>query len=287
MCLLFLYLCDERTEGKYRLIIADNRDEYWDRPTKPLSWSDNEEYLCGHDLVPGREGGTWLGVSKTGKIGILLNVLGILDTTKLGRGHLITNFLSDETSCQQFVEENVSAIPDSFKPFHLILLDLYSSQSDSLCCDVSGKHASLTTPLSGIFSRDNAEPGTYWQKSKMNEVRFDRIVQQFNNIEQKDQLVEKLLNLLQDQTSNPDDRQLRKQAALTHMTEDLILERSAPFVCSPTIRAGTRTHSIVLVDFDGNCEFIEKTLETPIVHGDFKWETNSFQFRLRSDTEVS
>ena len=47
MCLLFMYLSDDRFEGKYRIIIANNRDEFWSRPTKPLSWSDNGVYLNG------------------------------------------------------------------------------------------------------------------------------------------------------------------------------------------------------------------------------------------------
>lgn len=46
-------------------------------------------FLSGQDLFPGREGGTWLGVSKAGKIGVLLNILGILDTTRQGRGRTV------------------------------------------------------------------------------------------------------------------------------------------------------------------------------------------------------
>lgn len=36
--------------------------------------------------MPGRTGGTWLGLSKSGKIGVLLNILGHMDPDKLGRG---------------------------------------------------------------------------------------------------------------------------------------------------------------------------------------------------------
>jgi len=37
-------------------------------------------------MEPGREGGTWLAMSKHGKIAILLNILNVLDKNKRGRG---------------------------------------------------------------------------------------------------------------------------------------------------------------------------------------------------------
>ena len=42
--------------------------------------------FSGLDQTPRKEGGTWLGASKTGRIGILLNILGINDPKKKGRG---------------------------------------------------------------------------------------------------------------------------------------------------------------------------------------------------------
>lgn len=44
--------------------------------------------FSGLDQTLGKEGGTWLGASKTGRIGILLNILGINDPRKKGRGKL-------------------------------------------------------------------------------------------------------------------------------------------------------------------------------------------------------
>ena len=42
--------------------------------------------FSGLDQTPKKEGGTWLGASKTGRIGTLLNILGINDPKKKGRG---------------------------------------------------------------------------------------------------------------------------------------------------------------------------------------------------------
>ena len=56
------------------LLLAANRDEFFDRPTAPLHrWgaSDGVEVLAGRDL---RDGGTWLGVSAAGRVAMLTNV---------------------------------------------------------------------------------------------------------------------------------------------------------------------------------------------------------------------
>ena len=45
-------------------------------------------------MTPGKEGGTWLGLSRFGKIGVLLNLdrhdYGYDELNKLGRGSLVT-----------------------------------------------------------------------------------------------------------------------------------------------------------------------------------------------------
>ena len=59
--------------------------------------------VLGLDEQPGREGGTWLGLSSLGKIGILLNVLGNSppDFRKKGRGKF-------EVLCFMFEKAEVS-----------------------------------------------------------------------------------------------------------------------------------------------------------------------------------
>ena len=56
------------------LLIASNRDEYWDRPTLPLErWHPEGD----HAIYSGRDaraGGTWLGFNATGRVAMLTNV---------------------------------------------------------------------------------------------------------------------------------------------------------------------------------------------------------------------
>ncbi len=60
----------------YILVAADNRDEYFDRPTKPLHfWPDQPNILAGRDVMRQEveEQGTWMGVSKEGRLAVLTN----------------------------------------------------------------------------------------------------------------------------------------------------------------------------------------------------------------------
>lgn len=41
MCILFIHIEPEPTEGKYRLIFAANRDETYDRPATPARKDEN------------------------------------------------------------------------------------------------------------------------------------------------------------------------------------------------------------------------------------------------------
>ena len=68
MCLILLsYL----NHPSFRLILAANRDEFYDRPTAPLGfWREAPHILAGKDL---KNGGTWLGVTKTGRICAVTN----------------------------------------------------------------------------------------------------------------------------------------------------------------------------------------------------------------------
>ena len=60
----------------YVLVAADNRDEFFDRPTLPLHfWPDQPGVLAGRDIMKEEleERGTWMGVSKEGRLAVLTN----------------------------------------------------------------------------------------------------------------------------------------------------------------------------------------------------------------------
>ncbi|XP_052073970.1 transport and Golgi organization 2 homolog [Mytilus californianus] len=249
MCLLLMYLNDDECRDGYRVIIANNRDERWDRPTKQLSfWTDNEECLSGQDLTTGKEKGTWLGVSKKGRIGILLNILGVGDREKKGRGHLVNEYISSQKGGHEYINETIKTCSSKYNSFNLILMNLSFPKTNGICCSNVNGVITESDISNGVFTCDNSSPGKPWQKSIQNRERFGNIVKECNHKEKKDQLVQELICLLTDRTTYNSDQQLATQAAMSNMEEDVILERSATFVWTPKLRYGTRTHSIILVD---------------------------------------
>ena len=90
MCLLVLAW---NTHPRYRLVVAANRDEYHDRPTAALGrWSAPDDVLGGRDL---RAGGTWLGIDRRRRFGIVTNFRDLVRTRPEApsRGGLIPRYL--------------------------------------------------------------------------------------------------------------------------------------------------------------------------------------------------
>ena len=55
----------------FPLVVAANRDEFFARPAAPaIWWPDEPDILAGRDLSAG---GTWLGVSRSGRFAALTN----------------------------------------------------------------------------------------------------------------------------------------------------------------------------------------------------------------------
>lgn len=60
-----------RAHPAYPLVVAANRDEYFERPAAPAHWwTDAPELLAGRDL---EAGGTWMGLARNGRFAALTN----------------------------------------------------------------------------------------------------------------------------------------------------------------------------------------------------------------------
>lgn len=78
---------------EWLLVAIGNRDEFHDRPTAPLAkWDDGSGIIAGRDL---QGGGTWLGVSETGRFALVTNyrVPEGPQPGRLSRGKLVTDLL--------------------------------------------------------------------------------------------------------------------------------------------------------------------------------------------------
>jgi len=102
MCLiLFAY----RVVPRAPLIVAANRDEYFARPAAPAApWADDPTVLAGRDLSAG---GTWLGVSTTGRFAALTNFRNPADHRRdaPSRGELVKAFLTGRMPARSYVHD--------------------------------------------------------------------------------------------------------------------------------------------------------------------------------------
>ncbi|XP_028904909.1 transport and Golgi organization protein 2 homolog isoform X3 [Ornithorhynchus anatinus] len=134
MCIIF-FKFDPRPTSKtaYRLILAANRDEYYHRPARRADfWGSDSEILSGLDMEEGKQGGTWLGISKKGKMAALTNYLQPqLAQDAKGRGELVTNFLTSDLDSLSYLKK-VSSEGHLYNGFNLIAADLKSLRAEQL-----------------------------------------------------------------------------------------------------------------------------------------------------------
>jgi len=119
MCLILFAIAPL---DEYQLVVAANRDEYYDRPSRPaMFWPENPEILAGKDMSMG---GTWLGITKSGRFAAVTNFreTPAHPIPPLSRGDLTTRFLSGSEPALSYLQE-VAARADQYRGFNLILGD--------------------------------------------------------------------------------------------------------------------------------------------------------------------
>jgi uncharacterized protein with NRDE domain len=126
------------------LIVAGNRDEFYERPTAPLGWWEGGPILAGRDL---RAGGTWLGVTRTGRFATLTNYRDprLTKPEQASRGLLPVRFLEGNLTAAAFLE-GLRSEADRYNPFNLLLFDggsllAYESHPDRIVALPPGIHA--------------------------------------------------------------------------------------------------------------------------------------------------
>ena len=104
------------------LLVAANRDEWRDRPAKPAHWwPERPEIFAGRDL---QAGGTWMGVTRTGRFAAVTNFRDPSDrrATARSRGTLVTAFLVGNETPARFLS-SLSASASEYNGFNLIVGD--------------------------------------------------------------------------------------------------------------------------------------------------------------------
>jgi len=144
MCTLILLT---RPGHDWPLLLAANRDEMADRPSKPPArhWEDREQVIAGLDVLAG---GSWLGVNDQGVVAGILNRRNSLgpDAQKRSRGELVLEAL-DHADAETAAEAFRDLSPDAYRPFNLIIADdrdRFWIRNDGVTVTVTPLEAGLT-----------------------------------------------------------------------------------------------------------------------------------------------
>jgi len=151
---------------EYPLVVAANRDEFHARPTAPSGfWADHPALLAGRDL---EQGGTWMGVTRTGRFAAVTNYRdpGATADAPRSRGELPLQYLSGEGDPEAYLEQVASRATD-YAGFNLLVGDRrslwYFNNSDP---------AGPCSLAPGIYGLSNAVLDTPWPKVELGKARL-------------------------------------------------------------------------------------------------------------------
>ena len=237
MCLI---LIANDVHPRYRLILAANRDEFYDRPTAAAAyWDDVPQLFAGRDLV---HGGTWLGITRSGRFAALTNYREphAVKRDAPSRGELVSGFLESGTGAREYLER-LRRTGEAYNGYNLILGD----DADGLYC-YSNKTGEATMLSSGIHGLSNHLLDTAWPKVARGKDALARVVAA-NDFTRED-----LFAILADRTQAPDE-------LLPDTGVGLELERLLSSIFIASERYGTRSSTVLLVDRERRMTLVERS----------------------------
>jgi uncharacterized protein with NRDE domain len=237
MCLI---LFAHKAHPDYPLVIAANRDEAYARPTAPAAfWEDNPRLYGGRDLA---QGGTWLGINRTGAIAALTNYRdrGATKNSSHSRGELVADYLRGHEHPVDYIE-NVRRDANAYNGFNLL-----AGNIDELRY-LSNRGGDPSRVAPGVHGLSNHLLDTPWPKVERGRRIVTELLQSPSQA-----LIDSLFGVLAERIVAPDD-------ALPKTGVGLARERvlSPAFIVSPAY--GTRSSTVVLVDNHGEVVFIERS----------------------------
>jgi uncharacterized protein with NRDE domain len=220
-------------------ILAGNRDEFYNRPTKIAhKWKTDPVLIAGQDL---KAGGTWMGISETGRFAALTNYRAIneIKENTPSRGDIVKNFLLSEKPVKNFLE-NLLRDAGKYNGFNLLagtLFELYY---------LTNKRKEIVKLKPGYYSISNAYLETSWPKT-------DKAMSSFKSVLEQDGLNDAaLFEMLLDSEQYP-----LEKLPKTGLPEEL--EKAVSSIFIQTENYGTRCSTIISMDSHSKISLVERT----------------------------
>eukprot|EP00043_Microstomoeca_roanoka_P002392 m.38060 g.38060 ORF g.38060 m.38060 type:complete len:305 (+) comp11455_c0_seq3:261-1175(+) len=284
MCIVFAAW---QASERYELVIASNRDEFYHRKTQSCDWWDPHSYVLGgydleRDQPHQRHFGTWLGVTKDGRVAVLTNVRDAIGAkSPRSRGVLVRDFLLHPNYTPAQYCHDVASTMEEFEGFNLLAFDLGASQPSAAYVTNRGhlKGSILEVPA-GIHGLSNASLNDPWFKVKKGKERLSEL----DLTQPEDELIPDLFEMLSDEEKAPMSElpdtglPVEVEYHLSSMLIHIEPEPGSPMVSQPY---GTRSQSVVLVSKDGSVVCVERSRE---YGGD--WVERRFHFNLEPSSVI-
>ncbi|MEY4766201.1 MAG: hypothetical protein RI907_2874 [Pseudomonadota bacterium] len=233
MCLLALALDQS---SRFPFVFAGNRDEFFNRPASRLSWWAPED--GGHAILGGRDlqaGGTWLGLTATGRLGVLTNVRDPqnMDSTAPSRGQIVPQWLKGDTDMPTLWPRLAM---QGYNGFNLLAIDF--AQGDAFW--VNNRKLYPERLNHGIHGLSNAILNTPWPKVQALKGALRNALAEESSVQG---LTNRLFTALADPTEAPDAH--LPHTGVPHEWEKRL---SAAFI-SPEFKGyGTRCSTVIVTE---------------------------------------
>ncbi|HOK07602.1 MAG TPA: NRDE family protein [Syntrophales bacterium] len=254
MCLILLAY---GVHPRYPFVLAANRDEFYERPAACADfWEENPDVLAGRDL---KEGGTWCGVTRGGRIAALTNYRDPLSHREgaPSRGWLVRRFLEGIESPRDYLGllEREGPRYNGFSIIFGTVEDLYHYSNRG----VGGR---LTEGFHGL---SNSLLDVPWPKVARGREALASYLAAAERPE-----VEALFRILADRTPAGDE-----ELPNTGVGREWERILSPIFITSPVY--GTRSSTVIMIDGEGRAVFTERSYNG----GSEAWQTAVFRLRFR------
>lgn len=270
MCLILFAL---NAHPDYPFILAANRDEFIKRPAhKAHWWHYFPTVLGGMDM---EAGGTWLGITRTGRFTALTNVRDLtnINPDAPSRGELTYKFLT-----QNLTNEDFAALLERKGKQYNGLNILWGNLTERELYWYSNYGEGIERITSGIHGVSNALLDTPWYKVEEGKAKIQKIMNS-EDARSPENLTSALLMMLQDRTK-PDDSRLPDTGVGIEWERQL----SSMFILAPEKQYGTRCSTVILLDAKQEVHFTESRF-TPSFDGgtvDETLGTTTFTFSFSS-----
>ena len=245
MCLIiFAY----QSNPRFPLVVAANRDEIFARPTaKAALWTDGES---GQQILSGRDeqaGGTWLGITQSGRFAAVTNIRDPSQAERKprSRGDLTRQFLGGTDSPEKYCAM-LAQNYEQFAGYNLLVGDNHS-------LFYANNHEEKVWELEpGVHGLSNGLLNSSWPKVDKGKKRLQALMQQPEEL-----TTDALLAMMRDRSQAED-------ADLPDTGISIEIERrlSSAFVLNPAQKYGTLCSTALIVGKLRPTRFTEQNFDS-------------------------